>query len=114
MSDYQQTFSEWIKSVKIQTFNKICVRDDPELLMEYEEEFKRLGQKIKRAIEKEDFNTLLKLNCPDNLTNPIKDMYMRIKILDILDNHVRYGYNYSANHVKELNANSKNNILSDR
>jgi hypothetical protein len=107
MSDYERAFSEWIKGVKIQTFNRICVRDDPVLLIEYHEEFKAISKKIKRAIEKEDFVTLLKLNCPDNLTNPLKDMYTRVKLLDILDKHIRYGYNYSTTHVSELNANSK-------
>jgi hypothetical protein len=114
MSDNEQAFSEWIKSVKIQTYNRVCVRDDPKLLIEYEEEFKRIGQQIRKAIEKEDFVTLIKLNCPDNLTNPLKDMYTRTKLLDVLDKHIRYGYNYSPTHVNELNSNSKNKILSDK
>jgi hypothetical protein len=114
MSNNEQNFSEWIKGIKIQTYERVCIRDDPELLIEYEEEFKRIGKQIRKAIENEDFVTLLKLNYPDNLTNPLKDMYTRIKLLDVLDKHVRYGYNYSPAHVNELNANSKNKILTDK
>jgi hypothetical protein len=101
--------NQWITNTKKNAYEKNInsessdTTENPKELFAYQADLEKLEDELSKAIQKEDMKALSTLHWPDELMDCIKDMAIRVEILDLLKqaftiNH----FNKSPKHEAEL------------
>lgn len=95
---------KWLILIKKEFYDKYITKDNDENeLQTYTEYLIDFGEQLIEAIEKESNETLSDLNWPKELMKCIKDLSIRVDIInDITSSFIRFPFNRSEIHRKEL------------
>jgi hypothetical protein len=95
---------KWLILIKKEFYDKHINKDNDENeLQTYSDSLEDYGENLIQAIEKESYETLKNLNWPEELMKCIKDLSIRVDIInDITSSFIRFPFNRSEIHRKEL------------
>lgn len=95
---------KWIVSKKNSLYEEHVKADnDANELQLYSDSLESFAEDLIKAIEKELFDELKNLGWPEELMECIKDVGIRVDIIDHIDSWlIRYPFNRSKIHIKEL------------
>jgi hypothetical protein len=103
--DCIKSLDEWIKTKKTGVYDENIKgpNNDQLVLQSYTDALENLGEKLILAIEREDTETLIDLQWPDDLMNCIKDLNIRTVIVDRIECwFIRYPFIRSKMHLEEM------------
>ena len=95
---------KWLVEQKDKIYNEhIKADNDENELQAYSDSLENYAINLIQAIKNESFDELKKLEWPNDLMECIKDVSIRVDVLnDIESSFVRYPFNRSKIHIKEL------------
>lgn len=98
-----KSLDAWILERKNSEYDRNIQSNEPAELQAYSDSLEIFALRLIRAIEKESFVSLKELGWPEDLMECIKDVGIRVEIVDRIESWlIRYPFNRSKAHMQEL------------
>jgi len=95
--------NKWIVQQKKEIWTRETTSGTPQGILQYRESLLALCEQLMKAIRAEDAESLARLNWPTELMDCIKDMGIRVDIVETLEQALTiHQFNRSPEHEEEL------------